>query len=307
MATYKSFSFYEGLTTKGQENIPTSLIINDQSPEILLIIRLLSGSIKLKHNYSDTTITCNTNYFSSDLKNYGQKWKKKFPELISEDIELTDIGNYIHANRYLNKAFYKQVLYEICHCFYSSKKKSDTTSFIFVYRLLEKIAFAFPLIYASKTQDFIKSFNDLKKLMTDDTEKKELGFFKRFVTELYKNDAIFNTSIDIPFTNLENTEIKEQLFNEIKRVLDPKIIHDNTIELDQLSIKFQDMGSFIITIRNRFFHNMNGGADNIKSEKIVDSDELFHLINNLALQWIATIFLGIFSHSISEFEKIKNS
>lgn len=63
------------------------------------------------------------------------------------------------------------------------------------------------------------------------------------------------------------------------------------------------MGSFIITLRNRFFHNLNGGAKNIESNNIVDSDELFSFINPMAMHWIAMVFLQVTSYSLSEFQK----
>lgn len=69
-----------------------------------------------------------------------------------------------------------------------------------------------------------------------------------------------------------------------------------------ISIKFCEMGSFITTVRNRFFHNMNGGPKNLDSHSIVDSDAFFELLNRQCVAWLATIFLDIVGHHMSELE-----
>ena len=142
--------------------------------------------------------------------------------------------------------------------------------------------------------------------MTSGGETTELGFFKLFIQELYKDDPISQTSVDIPI-EATDSDVQEELFREMRRVLDNKIVHDDTDEPGKLSIKYCDMGSFIITIRNKFFHNLNGRGGNIQSKNIPDTDLFFETMNDLALQWLATVFLGVFSHTISEYQKIKQT
>ena len=93
------------------------------------------------------------------------------------------------------------------------------------------------------------------------------------------------------------------MFKSLKEVIDSTIIHEDSTEYYMLAIKYKDMGSFIISLRNRFFHNLNGGAKNIQSDKIVDSDELFSFINPMAMHWIAMVFLQVTAYSLSEFQK----
>lgn len=302
MAEYSPFSFFESLTANGQRNLHSELLIQDRSPEIVLALRILSGSAILVHNYSGTSCNCRKNYFSSDFKGYGQSWRTKFPKLISEHTTSEELGRYISVTKYINRKFYQNILFEISHFVYSTKKGNHSSAFIFLYRLLEKISYAFPLIYSSRTSDFVRSFTQLKSLMTGDTEKKELGFFKKFVETLYEDDPIAETSIDIKISaSIE--EIQSQIFNEFKNVLDDNIIHGDTDEPRQISIKYCEMSSFIITIRNRFFHNMNGGAKNIQSKNIADIDLFFESMNDLAMQWLATVFLSVFTYSYSNYQR----
>ncbi|MPS33141.1 MULTISPECIES: hypothetical protein [unclassified Salinivibrio] len=301
MPLYETFSYNDNLPLKIYRQLPEKLkIVGNRDPEILLILRLLSGNVELIHNYTDKKIKTRMNYFSSCFTKFSN-WKKEFPLYFSEDTTADDLASFIDNTRYINRKFYSVVLAELSQFVLHTNKKSHTSAFIYVYRVLEKISYAFPLIYTSKTQDFQKSFTKLKDLMVGDNEKKELGFFKTFIEMLYKDDSISDTSIDIMFSS-SDSEVKRQMFAEVKKVTPPNAIHGDTDEPDMLSIKYCEMGRFIISVRNRFFHNLNGGATNIESEKVVDSDELFSFINPVAMYWIAMVFLQIISFSLSEYQ-----
>jgi hypothetical protein len=300
MPMYKTFSYKGNLPMRFSRQLPEKLkILDDRDPEILLILRLLSGNVELTHNYTNKKIKSRVNYFSSNLASF-ENWKAEFPAYFSEDTCSEDLASFIDNTKYVNKNFYSVILSEISQFNYTNKK-SHASSFIYIYRVLEKISYAFPLIYTSKTQDFQQSFNKLKELMVGDGEKKELGFFKTFIDMLYKDDSISDTSVDIKFSP-SDSDVKKQMFKEVKRVTPNDAIHVDTYEPNMLSIKYCEMGSFIISVRNRFFHNLNGGAKNIESNKIVDSDELFSFINPMAMYWIAMVLLEVISFSLSEYQ-----
>ncbi|WP_201620451.1 hypothetical protein [Psychrobacter maritimus] len=302
MQRYLTFSYSDNLSKQVYLQLPDSLkLTGDSDSELLLILRLLSGNVELTHNYSNIAIKSRVNYFSGDLVRL-RNWKKDFPVLFSEDTTAEDLSIFVQNTKYINRSFYSVILAEISHFILHTKKGAHTSAFIYIYRILEKISYAFPLIYTSKTQDFLKSFDKLKELMVGDKEKKELGFFKKFIDILYKNDSLSDTSIDINL-NPNDSSVREQMFKSLKEVIDSSIIHEDSTEYYMLAIKYTDMGSFIITLRNRFFHNLNGGAKNIESNKIVDSDELFSFINPMAMHWIAMVFLQVTSYSLSEFQK----
>lgn len=137
--------------------------------------------------------------------------------------------------------------------------------------------------------------------MIGDKEKKELGFFKVFIKMLYKNNSISETSVDI-YINANDAQVKEQMYKILKDVSGASILHEDSAEFDKISIKYCEMGSFLINVRNRFFHNLNGGSKNIESNKVVDSDELFSFINPMAMYWVSMVFLEITTYSLSEFQ-----
>lgn len=301
MASYLTFSYSDNLPKSIKRNMPEALKISGHSdPELLLILRILSGNVEITHNYSDNSIKNRKNYFYSDLTRF-QNWNLEFPRLFSEETTSSDLAEFITQTRFVNRSFYKVILAEISHFILHEKKTSHTSAFIFLYRILEKISYAFPMIYASKSQDFLRSFNELKTLMAGSGEKKELGFFKTFVETIHHKDPIANTSIDITI-DAKNSSVQEQMFKALKEVASDSSIHEDTREYGMLSIKYCEMGSFIITIRNRFFHNLNGSANNIESNKIVDSDEIFSFINPMAMHWLSQILFKVTHYSLTNYQ-----
>lgn len=304
MARILSFIFKESFSETTSNRLPERLKISGRNdPEILLIVRLLSGALDLEHKYSGDLIKQRENFFSSDMKGYSQHWAKKLPNLISENYKSNNLAEYVEFTRLKNKKFYKNILLEFCNFFLYTKRGAHTSAFIYLYRTLENISYSFPLIYVSKTDDFLKTFNFLKDLMRENKESGELGFFKSFIKTLYKDEAIGESSVDFNIS-VTDSDIQERFFLLLKGLCTANMISEATEPPRVLSISYTEVGSFIITIRNRFFHYMNGGAKNIDSEEVVDSDLLFSLINKQCMYWLATVFLGVLSHNINEFEKI---
>ena len=301
MASYLTFSYSDNLPKSIKKNLPQALTVSGENdPELLLIIRILSGNLELTHNYSNKSVKHRKNYFYSDLTSF-QNWKIDFPKLFSEETNSDDLAEFIFNTKFTNRSFYKIILAEISHFILHERKSAHTSAFIFIYRILEKISYAFPMIYASKSSDFLKSFNELKELMTGSDEKKELGFFKKFVETIHQGDPIADTSIDISI-EAENSNVQKQMFKAMKDVTNVSAIHEDTTEHGLLCIKYCEMGSFIINIRNRFFHNLNGGSKNIESNRIVDSDEFFRFINPMAMHWLSMILFKVTHYSLSNFQ-----
>lgn len=300
------FEYSESLPSRTLSRIPEKLKINGKSDsKLLLILRLLSGSIILEHKSSSKKIIQKSNYFSADLNGYSQYWDRNFPELIAEDYTAQQLSGFVEYTKPINKKFYNDILSELSYFFYYQSKGVHSTAFVFLYRALEHVSYAFPLIYVSKTNDFSKTYNFLKDLMSGNKDTGELGFFKSFVKKIYENDSIYESSID--FHMLLDTESdQKKMFNLLKDLCKENMIADSTDKPRVLSIKYTEVGSFFITIRNRFFHYMNGGARNIESSRIGDVDLLFSLVNNNFLYWLSTILLAVVSQSALDFENTKS-
>lgn len=300
MAINFPFDYIDSFSEPTQRSMPEILRISGENdPEILLILRLLSGAIKFKHKKYSSVITQKENYFSSDFRGYSSKWSNKFPKLIYDECDSNYLAEYIEKTKFKNRGFYKGFLCELSNFYYYKNNGSHTTAFLYLYRALEYISYAFPLIYVSKTDDFFKTFSYLKDLMRESKESGEIGFFKVFINKLYDGDAIKDSSIDFLMA-LDTVDEQLQIFNILHNNCKADMIGDSTDSPRTLSINYTEVGSFIITIRNRFFHYKNGETKNIDSYEIIDSDILFSLINKQCMYWLATVFLGVLSHNIQE-------
>lgn len=305
MSLTTPFLYSECFSTKTLARIPESLRVKGcGDPALLLIIRLLSGAIKVEHISSSKTFHQKENYFTADLLGYSQHWDKRFPQLIAENYNSENLSDYVENTKLQNKAFYKNILSELSYYFYYQNKGIHSCAFVFLYRALEHASYAFPLIYASKTDDFSNTFNFLKDLMSGDKSAGELGFFKRFIRTAYSDDPIYESSVDFPML-LDTESEQKKAFNLLKDLCKGEMIADSTDSPRLLSIKYTEVGSFIITIRNRFFHYMNGGAKNIETSSLSDVDTFFSLINKKCLYWFSTVLLAVISHNALEFEGVK--
>lgn len=226
-------------------------------------------------------------------------WAKKFPPLAGEDLTIEDISTYINLKRYTNKSFYREILYECLNFFVHSSRGAHTSAFIYLYRLLERVSYCFPLIYVSMTDDFKKTYNTVKSFFGDAKDKDELGFFKTFIDTIFSEDAILDTTVDFSFSVTgQRPGDAEKLCKVVKDLLSHDFRRDGLLGDTEISIKYGNVGRFIITIRNSFFHNLSR-KDNINSEALKDSETLFSLINNQCFYWICSILLAVISHNIS--------
>lgn len=300
------FEYSECFPQRTLDRMPEKLKIKGRNdPELLLIVRLLSGAIKLEHKSTSKKIFQKENYFSSSLNGYSQYWDKRFPEMVAEDYTAEQLSFFIDSSRLKNRKFYKNILSELSYYFYYQAKGVHASAFVFLYRALEHVSYAFPLVYVSKTDDFSKTYGFLKELMGGDKDTGELGFFKSFVKTVYKDDSICESSLD--FQMLLDTESEQRkMYNLLESLCKGSMVDESTDKPRVLSIKYLEVGSFLIAIRNRFFHFMNGGAKNIESSSIEDIDVLFSLVNKKFLYWLSTVFLAVISHNALEFESIKS-
>ena len=296
MAEKNPFKYSEVLKGPAISRLPSDLVIPERNQSyLLLLIRLLSGNVRIKHEASGVCFEQKDNYFSEDLKSYGQRWDSKFPKLFGEEYKSADLADFLNKTRNNHRRFYRNLLADFSYFFYYQKKKAHASAFIFVYRILEHISYALPMIYASRTKDFLMTFNSLKEMVGDDKKKGELGFFKSFVSLVLKDDPVLDTTVDFPI-HARTEDEQKFLYDTIKNYCNSNIISDSTEYPRVLRIKYTEVPTLVITIRNKFFHNMNGYKGNLEAASLPDVDQLFYQINKKSIYWITTIFLVIISN-----------
>ena len=307
-----------------------SLKINN-SPAFYLILRGIIGNINIKQTFRECTFQQTRDFLNpleettlieddeektaiiipDDLKAeianilgiLQTKCKSDLeilPKYISDTFSLKDLSDVLLDRDiiYRNKYFFESLNNEFSNFYYHTSKENHTVAFLHLYRVLEFISYSFPVMYAASTKDFSKSFDILKTLFSGDKDKSELKVFKDFIEIVMGVEKDYESlSIDINiFSDFE--EYKERIYKTIFSICDKNIFEESkNIKYSRLSIKFPEFSSFIITIRNRFFHLKNSQDNNIKSVDIVDSDFFFSLINPKCAYFLSLVTLVVIKKS----------
>lgn len=245
-------------------------------------LRILSGSINIYSVKDDREYEIKTNYFTSlDGKNRYQRACKIYEVLGS-----------ISKNKYdefrlklNNQNFFTTLCDELQAFSINQYRKNYTNSFIHLYRLLEHISYAFPMLYSSKSKDFKQTYTLLQSYFKNGTES-ELSFFKNFLQKALEDNPLLDTEISIKFKGTDDQ--KEKFFKLVKSYTKTTL----ESEFDEIKIPWISMPELIINLRNGFFHYMNG-KNNISNNQIIDSDLFFENINDPFMIWFANILSEI--------------
>jgi hypothetical protein len=270
--------------------------ITDKTQSLAKIFRVLSGSCLIFNANHDEPLELHNNYFYGDFRP-NETGDLSFLDSFEENTTLEDYEAFVLANQYKNHKFYSSFLNEISGSVYHEELEHHTAAFVHIYRAYEHMSYAFPMIYASKTTDYIATFDNLRKWLShkDDGNVGELKFHKSFITTLFKDMPELSSTIDINI--LSKDEFKEGIFSAlVRKVLGWKTIENytaSTVKPEKISVPFPEFHSFIVTLRNRYFHYNNSNKDNIGINDIIESDLLFSFVNQAALNYISTIFNGI--------------
>ncbi|WP_236189497.1 hypothetical protein [Pseudomonas pharyngis] len=276
--------------------------IHERVAEFPIIFRVLSGSCQITNLNTDESAVLSKNYFYSDIRNNENRDLSFFDEF-DEDLKLSDYERLVKRTAWNNRKFYQPFLNELASCIYHEEGGRHTAAFVHLYRSYEHLSYAFPMIYASRTQDYVGTFENLRKWMNNDSDGNagELKFHKTFVVSLFKGMPELSRTIDVEINTKQ--EYREPIFKALaEKIAGWKNLESYTPATnrpDRLAIPFAEYHSFFVTLRNRFFHYSNARSDNIGLDDIVEADLLFSFINKITLNYIATIFHGVMKHQLT--------
>ncbi len=306
-----------------------NLRVTDKSPAFYLILRGIIGNIRITQTFRGTSFeqqenllepeeisesTQNidsTDEIAADVKmeiaNLLEVLKPRcksnltiLPKYLSDTFSLKDLSEVLNDRSAIhrNKVFFETLNNEFCNFYYHTSKENHTVAFLHLYRVLEYISYSFPVIYASRTKDFSSSFEILRTLFNGDKEQGELKVFKYFIEKVMSIEKDYKRlSFDINITS-DHGEYNKRVYQKLLDICDKNIFDElRNIENARISIKFSHFSSFIITIRNRFFHLKNSQSQNISSVDIVDSDHFFQLINRKSAYFLSLVTIVVIESS----------
>lgn len=275
-----------GILLEGLGRIPKNA---DHSYQYLLI-RLLLGTAKISRgrirgkqavDYSSLPAIFQTKTPANAVKDFLMSYS--IGGSVERFIKLT-LGD--------NREFYKEILSEFLNFQIQTLQGSNTSAFVFLYRILERVSYSVPLLYASTQSDYRGTFKDLKAILNPDIEG-ELGLFKKFLNQGKFIDPIklqVAQKISFGSTSRHGADYYKLTCKKYDN-----FVSKNNVDLE-LEIKFSDIPEFLVNIRNRFFHlRIGDGRGNITTIDMPDSDEYFGKINPVIASFLAIVTL----HTIS--------
>ena len=205
----------------------------------IYLLSLLKGYAE--YTIDNKSVEQKVNYSIYQCKKNNKSTLKDFIQLFTA---ITDKKTIFE-----NSGFYTIVTVEFLQCFYYKKQHNGIASFMHIYRILERISYALPLIYAKSANDFSKTYESLKKFFSNsDSHTGELSFFKKSLGYIL-DDIEITFDFDFYF----NTELKTWL--DTTSMKDSYVVNTNNITVN---IKTVQLLELIILLRNGLFHCLSG-------------------------------------------------
>ena len=279
--------------------IPQSLRVDEGCEGNLGVarcLRALSGGVVLVCPDTGGRYRLTRNFFAPDQSHGSavERMRVAAKSLGDTGITLRRLSAASKKYKAVNRSFYSDLAAEIALCLVNRGRSDHISSFIYLYRSIETIAYAFPSIYASNTSDFSKSFGELSKLFAQKESEGELSFFAKFVTSLNSDDQYEKLFYEMNFSHLDADGWKN-IRNTLKKIagrnLDKNVLAQEDIGV--ISIKFEYMPSFIISVRNRYFHYKRTREENLNHRDLPEPQYFFASVVEVGLTFFALLFLII--------------
>lgn len=263
--------------------------VNSDGHQIHEILRLLVGTINVHDKFLDRDIVLNADYSRKIVPKRSAK-PEKIVELLyqpDEQITLEDYANFLTKTAGSNKEFFGRIRQELVHLLVCQKSDSHAEAFLHLYRILEHISLAFPVLYSKYQSDFAASHAFHKSLFKGERDS-DFVALKVFTSVLAQSANVGGLPFCFDYSVFEKRyadacirELKSRLSSEYQELID-----DTTY---QLTVPFASVPGLIIEVRNKTFHFMNED-NNFRICETGGAHFLFSPITNEALYWFFHMF-----------------
>ena len=280
------FIYVDLLSDQQVALLPKSLRIASDNYDSILV-RILTGNIGMdKANSSRPRTILDKNYMSLPTTHHSSNLKEKFETAFYLDIDdqeaVVAFDEYFKRNQ-RNQGVFEKLLNEISQFLYF-EELSPTTAFLHLYRSLEWISYCTPMIYASVTRDFKKTYNSLKSFFTDDNSG-EIGFFIAFLNTIIQGDSAIQR-FQFEYCSIGNE--KDLIETEFIRLAKDKGINLN-FEDGVCRIYFGNAVKLFKVVRDRYFHFSSGcEKENIEAISF-DIEDFIRPLNTVLINWISVV------------------
>jgi hypothetical protein len=282
------------------ESANRPLALHPRSTSAMVVFRLLLGGVFIGIGKKNP-IRQPHNYFILDHPisggfTFNQEIIKAFPGLGQQDrngnfLSYTIIRslNDFFEKQGTNRGFFDVLTNEIARSFIASDSDNEIAAFVYLYRAIEHISYALPLFHARHEKNYMKAFNDMKKLIT--TGDGELKFCEKFINRMFSEDEVLkNHKYNFTYPSEYHEKYAKYLKTNHTKLCD--------CTGSSITIEFSNAFGFIVDIRNKFFHHLSGSNQSASSKDIIDGEAFFKPLNIIARSMISLILGRMISAEI---------
>lgn len=253
-------------------------------------LRLLSGAIDVEQTTTGKITKLRYCHLSQRSRRLSVSTIDNLVQLVFDgDLGTSDVERYLTKSKNTNRTFWEELRTEICFCLFAKKKDNYVEAFLHLYRIFELVSVALPLIYATKIADFRKAVRFIKSLSKNERDK-DLSILRYFSEEISNTGSLSGLSIDYSFEKLDLSAR-----SHLRSQLDSFVLSENNIKHsgfaspnDGVEIEFRSVSSFMVSCRNRLFHNALSN-ENFKLDKMHGSGSICSILIDPGLYWFSLV------------------
>lgn len=278
-----------------------NLSVSDESPTAYKIFRLFTGMVKISCEITSRTCEISNDTIALCYSRSHDDFITKIASYVIEEEDVDSVewlSNEVSKQRlkYRNIQYFRELYDELCNYYFAVNDNNYVAAFVHEYRMIEYIAYAYPLIYAVRSNDFYMTFGHLKNFVSNQG-KGELSFFQSAINKIFADD-ILSTSFDISLESISNENVKNIYCEILRNYIKPEWLHTSTTD-DLFAIKFNQVSSVLIELRNKIFHHSVNTHNNLLASRILDMNFFMKLITPTFFNWLSVVYLEVFKSILS--------
>jgi hypothetical protein len=265
--------------------------LNEDGVALHEILRLILGNVDLYHEDSELLVKIRTNELRTNGFHRG-KPERMVNILFDNEISLQEYARLLSSVGTRNSTFFAQVRSELALCLLAKKQGRFTEAFIYLYRILEYISIAFPMLYALSNHDFFGSQRFLKSLVLDGKEG-DLKVLERAIPTLSAQGNLNGITFDFSVAGMHSDRVGA-IRAELTEAVRPKVA-DMEFETEGdilFRVPFDQMSMLFVSVRNRMFH-YKIGERNINLARVGGSELLCKICLKELLYWFSLVYTEI--------------
>jgi hypothetical protein len=289
------FEAIEALPPRVADKLPKALQISPSKPIYYksLILRLLTGTINIECKKTNKVIEQRKNYTTLSYTVNKLAFKKSL--VLAIPCDLPTYGDHLKRTLNNNYSLHRDIFFEFCGYFYQSGEGHEIGAFVHLYRVLERIAYCLPLVWAARARDYKGTFKLLKTYFSD-PKIGELKILKHFITD-FIDDSFRKVQVTLNVHSI-HTDWQSRYYKMLFKLLEHSPSLVSSTPNTQITVHFEALLDLMITVRNKYFHALTGDANSYSSEEIVDSNEFFAILNEALANWLSFLIAQIYDYEL---------